>query len=821
MDADSARDSLDSLLCVKTRAEFPESYTENSAEEKHLLFIADSFQRHFSLLYPDRKPLLLCPVNECGVQKLVSTTLRPTMPGLADLFTWQQCASFVSSYLTLQPLDEPTELPVTLRSPQTVLQSQRGSSLEYTSLLCSLLLGLNYNAYCVSGYASRQLCELDRTQEDPPLLDKPEKSAPLDPQEDNGKYNVKLEKRLQSNFLLKEQKKKRDQQQHSDPHQEPSSGPDPDPLWGLRVHFWVLVLAGSCSVEQNFFIEPLTGVSFPTDHRDFLGVESVWNELNLYVNMQDCHRGCQDLVWDPEDQTHWEPLVYGTTSRKQLKAAVLRRQERAQMGLHQDQDGEKAPAYIYNMPLSWCSMINITDRDVEMCWPGGFKETRYRQALVQNYIPFFCPDGVTTRLTLYRDQDCKEVEKVKEWFQNRADLLTEREVSDSFTTERFKPGRNGHLIFHRFNTSTPELCPPPLTSDPCVTPQREMRFGPYHTDGLVQRVECGDKMIEMFEKRRDFLFQRHTLFAELPSKSQASEHSEDCMEKRPILKVVEHFHRNKSIAASQDVAERVFLLVERRIEVTYHLEENHFIATKRSFDKPTDSTQTQKAGNFTQDMVTTFQVDSRASPLKLQHLYYILKELMKDEQKTIWQIRNSQRSVQSLILFRAEEEKDIKLDTSPWTTTGTSRARQHQERAMLMGDELRWLEQQQKDLLAPVLIRLNGSTILTQEQAQTVYRSCLEEFKSRMVLHARLMQQRYEQETQELEEKQHEFQAQSQSNDSSAVTKHRHFCTEKSLQIRVAHKRLQMHKECAPQKYTVLEQRLRADPRLGPHLKGI
>lgn len=65
--------------------------------------------------------------------------------------------------------------PVTLRSPQTVLQSQRGSSLEYTSLLCSLLLGLNYNAYCVSGYASRQLCELDRTQEDPPLLDKPEK----------------------------------------------------------------------------------------------------------------------------------------------------------------------------------------------------------------------------------------------------------------------------------------------------------------------------------------------------------------------------------------------------------------------------------------------------------------------------------------------------------------------------------------------------------------------------------------------------------------------------------------------------------------------
>lgn len=55
-------------LCVNSGADFPKSYTENCPDEKHLLFIANSFQRHFSLLYPDRKPLLLCPVNECGVQ---------------------------------------------------------------------------------------------------------------------------------------------------------------------------------------------------------------------------------------------------------------------------------------------------------------------------------------------------------------------------------------------------------------------------------------------------------------------------------------------------------------------------------------------------------------------------------------------------------------------------------------------------------------------------------------------------------------------------------------------------------------------------------
>lgn len=46
----------------------PESYRVNSPDEVRLLAIADNFQRQYSLLYPDRKPLLLCPVNECGVK---------------------------------------------------------------------------------------------------------------------------------------------------------------------------------------------------------------------------------------------------------------------------------------------------------------------------------------------------------------------------------------------------------------------------------------------------------------------------------------------------------------------------------------------------------------------------------------------------------------------------------------------------------------------------------------------------------------------------------------------------------------------------------
>lgn len=54
----------------------PESYKVNSPNEIQLLSIAVNFQRQYSHLYPDRKPLLLCPVNEFGVK--VTLTIKLT-----------------------------------------------------------------------------------------------------------------------------------------------------------------------------------------------------------------------------------------------------------------------------------------------------------------------------------------------------------------------------------------------------------------------------------------------------------------------------------------------------------------------------------------------------------------------------------------------------------------------------------------------------------------------------------------------------------------------------------------------------------------------
>lgn len=61
--------------------------------------------------------------------------------------------------------------PQKLSSSTSVLQSQRATCFEYATLLCSLLLGAHYDAYCVSGYAIKEMCLLDQSLQECPLLD--------------------------------------------------------------------------------------------------------------------------------------------------------------------------------------------------------------------------------------------------------------------------------------------------------------------------------------------------------------------------------------------------------------------------------------------------------------------------------------------------------------------------------------------------------------------------------------------------------------------------------------------------------------------------
>ncbi|XP_028167850.1 coiled-coil domain-containing protein lobo-like [Ostrinia furnacalis] len=93
----------------ETRTSFPKSYYTNSTKERLLLAYAENFRRQFSFYYKDklRKPLLLQVPNECGLQKMVCTSIRPTKLCYADTNTWQGIASLVADYFDYEPLTKP------------------------------------------------------------------------------------------------------------------------------------------------------------------------------------------------------------------------------------------------------------------------------------------------------------------------------------------------------------------------------------------------------------------------------------------------------------------------------------------------------------------------------------------------------------------------------------------------------------------------------------------------------------------------------------------------------------------------------------------
>lgn len=70
-------------------------------------------------------------------------------------------------------LTRPPCQPTHLYSPTTVLKYQRGNCFDFSTLLCSMLIGSGYDAYCVNGYGSQDLCLMDLTREVCPLTMKP------------------------------------------------------------------------------------------------------------------------------------------------------------------------------------------------------------------------------------------------------------------------------------------------------------------------------------------------------------------------------------------------------------------------------------------------------------------------------------------------------------------------------------------------------------------------------------------------------------------------------------------------------------------------
>ena len=118
-------------------------------------------------------------------------------------------------------------------------------------------------------------------------------------------------------------------------------------------------------------------------------------------------------------------------------------------------------------------------------------------------------------------------------------------------------------------------------------------------------------MTEHFKDRPDFLHYRHTTYHKVPkSRSLRDATLNKDISQKPILKIVERFRQNPSIPPNSDVAERVFLLDENKIRVSYHLEKDRITPSTREYIIPQVTGDQGYNMHFDPDMTTAFQVKS-------------------------------------------------------------------------------------------------------------------------------------------------------------------------------------------------------------------
>ncbi|XP_074648712.1 dynein regulatory complex subunit 7-like [Tubulanus polymorphus] len=790
--------------------EFPESYKENVKKELLVLGYAENFRRQYVHLYCDRKPLFLNPVNECGIEKFVCTTIRPNKLPFPEVYEWDGASEFVADYLNFVSLDPPTDLPKRLLSPVTVLKNQKGNCFEYSTLLCSLLIGVGYDAYVVNGYATREVCIMDETREICPILRKKEEKKQTEEKKVVKKYAVKPAKDLHSKYEIKMAQRKVDekiaeeakQKREEEDRQAELEKPPPDPLHGLRIHSWVLVLSGKREVPESFFIEPFTGHSHPIDTDIYLGIESLWNNHNYWVNMQDCSEGVKNLRYDLGDCACWE-YMFPSDEKPQLQIPEMEEE----MFEDDDEEGKEEEVEKHlDMPPSWVEPINISLRDFQMSCPHGKKTKFYKRAKLEKFAHYLMKDGLVTRLSVFDNRELTDLASVREYYKHREDQLEQRVHNrrNGWITEHFQAGRPRHLKEHQYKAMAPG-------------PENDRIMIFYHearVDGLVKREETPTDMKEHYVDRKDFLYFRHVIFGKRGKKFGPAEATVP----RPILKMTEKYHRNRDIPANEDVAEIVYVIAEEKIQLTYHTEDARIASSTREFIKPANADEKGATLIMSSDMHQTFQVDQTCPSKKQVKIYQMMVDLIQSEDEKRMKVRESEEEVQEILNDRTKEELASDLNISVYDTERNEKAKKHRrELERIQAEEKKRKHEMEIDYLAPFLAQIGDPEKISRPQSFKLKVDCLADLKQRLIDKANLIQARFEKETQELQNKQQWYQQHQVSMSKDDEDEYLNYCSEAMFRIHILELRLNRHKEMAPHKYMQLDQRIRSDPRLSEY----
>ncbi|GMI05467.1 hypothetical protein TrVE_jg4585 [Triparma verrucosa] len=799
----------------------PDAYVSNNHKENLCLEYVKTFEDNFTRLFPDRVGRYLTSKNEFGVEKFVCTSVRPTQLQYREMYNVNKCAEFIAHYLDYEPLENPKAPPSTLPSSTQVLDWCVGDSFDFATLLCSYLLGAGYDAYVVQGYAPKYICERDQSETACPFVGEDEggggeaedggeggeESKSGDEKKDDDEaeksYKVKKHGSIESQFI---KQNSGGGEAFDGPIPKPKFKPDPiqwdsddenenaqeeaaakDPLHGKRVHAWVLVRGGKRDVEEMLFVEPTTARVYPVSESPYLGVESIWNAKNYWVNMQ----------WEEELISHsydfanpdlWEfvfidsgiiPLVEKKVERSIMEMVNDPSMEDKEEGDEEDGEGkeeeeEEGEVNILDIPESWVDKLAIKRSNYNLTYPPyGHRTVLYKKAKLELFAVNTHEQGMVKRLTLYKDLARTIVKECWETFVNRRDRLIrrvrcplERKVHESFGPGRLLSLK--HLI-------------------EWTGKRREMHFYVNaRLDGLKCREEdVGKKIIERFEGRGDRLVYRSIKVKENVDGSKSTFLLQGGMQNNDllVLKMTEKYDRNAYKSAKEDIAKRTFYVSENKVRTHYHYADSCITRSTLVHDK-------ERAAEDVGESLT---------------------DVINAEKDCLTAARYSQNETADVLTTRKHEEEDIIVDQPVFETAGGKKEEEkEEEKTEEMADEK---DRRQLDYLTPFLQNIDPKS-MSREDAQKVREACMKALKDRLLERANIIQNRLNEENSALAKHQASFQRNQRDNDPDTEEEFERQCSEAMFRIQILEQRLVQHEENALKKFKDMDQKLLADPRM-------
>uniref|UniRef100_A0A1B0BB45 Dynein regulatory complex subunit 7 n=1 Tax=Glossina palpalis gambiensis TaxID=67801 RepID=A0A1B0BB45_9MUSC len=367
-----------------------------------------------------------------------------------------------------------TQRPTRLISPASLLRRRQGNSFEMATLLCSMLLGAGFQAFVVSGVARAETVECDLREKPypyqmpPPKVEEEQKAKPTT----GSKYKLRplpdlrshLEENMAELLMQKEAEEQKIKDEALQRTLEELELQPVDKYHFRRSHAWVVVLDNAPWVTVKAvhktdaspkmlaarFFEPSTGFICETHCKQYILVDSVWNQYNYYVNKQEYQR-LSEIRWDLRDTTDWEHILPGEPP--EMRTYVIHSDENLADLVHPIQDEHHLDTI-----RSWVMKLHIGAKEFEERFPKLEKTVYYQKAKHERYSPYSQRTGKVMQLTLYSDDEYNQPTEHWEFFENRTDKLISIKYNyeTSQTEENFAIGRNDSL-----KASTCEFTKPP------------------------------------------------------------------------------------------------------------------------------------------------------------------------------------------------------------------------------------------------------------------------------------------------------------------------------------------------------------------------